>query len=230
MEIKQRLLSILNTAFNSQGSDAGHNEIVYYCPFCNHHKKKLQVNVVTQQWHCWVCDAKGKSIFTLAKKLKSSKAIFTELERIFKNSKKFSFDAKEKNKIIKLPDEFLTLRGKNSALSFNQAKSYLQKRNITEDDIIRYNIGYCTDGVYGGRVIIPSYDANGILNYFIARSFYNSKLKYKNPPVPKDTVIFELYINWNMPIVLCEGVFDAIAIKRNAIPLLGKTVQDTLLR
>ena len=117
----------------------------------------------------------------------------------------------------------------NSALSFNQAKSYLQKRNITEEDIIRYNIGYCTDGVYGGRVIIPSYDANGILNYFIARSFYNSKLKYKNPPVPKDTVIFELYINWNMPIVLCEGVFDATAIKRNAIPLLGKTVQDSLL-
>jgi len=229
MEIKQRLLSILNTAFDSLGSDGGQDEIVYFCPFCNHHKKKLQVNVVTQQWHCWVCDAKGKSIFTLAKKLKASKAVYTELEQIFKNSKKFTFSNEEKQQIIRLPEEFLTLKGKNEALSFNQAKSYLKKRNIEEHDIIRYNIGYCTDGVYGGRIIIPSYDSNGVLNYFIARSFYNSKLKYKNPPVPKNTVIFDLYINWNMPVILCEGVFDAIAIKRNAIPLLGKTIQDTLL-
>jgi len=229
MEIKQRLLSILNTAFDSLGSDGGQDEIVYFCPFCNHHKKKLQVNVVTQQWHCWVCDAKGKSIFTLAKKLKASKAIYTELEQIFKNSKKFTFSNEEKQQIIRLPEEFLTLKGKNEALSFNQAKSYLKKRNIEEHDIIRYNIGYCTDGVYGGRIIIPSYDSNGVLNYFIARSFYNSKLKYKNPPVPKNTVIFDLYINWNMPVILCEGVFDAIAIKRNAIPLLGKTIQDSLL-
>lgn len=229
MEIKQRLLSILNTAFDSLGSDGGQDEIVYFCPFCNHHKKKLQVNVVTQQWHCWVCDAKGKSIFTLAKKLKASKAVYTELEQIFKNSKKFTFSNEEKQQIIRLPEEFLTLKGKNEALSFNQAKSYLKKRNIEEHDIIRYNIGYCTDGVYGGRIIIPSYDSNGVLNYFIARSFYNSKLKYKNPPVPKNTVIFDLYINWNMPVILCEGVFDAIAIKRNAIPLLGKTIQDSLL-
>jgi hypothetical protein len=32
----------------------------------------------------------------------------------------------------------------------------------------------------------------------------------------------ESQVNWNEPIILCEGVFDAITIKRNAIPLLGK--------
>ena len=230
MEIKQRLLSILNSLIQSNGTDGGKNELLYYCPFCNHHKQKLQINVMTQQWHCWVCDAKGKSIFSLAKKLKASKSIFEELSQIFKNSKKYTFGNEEKSKIVVLPDEFLTLQGKNESLSFNHARMYLKKRNITEEDIIRYNIGYCTDGVYGGRIIVPSYDENGILNYFIARSFYNTYLKYKNPPAPKDTVIFELYINWKMPIVLCEGVFDAIAIKRNAIPLLGKTIQDRLLK
>ena len=46
----------------------------------------------------------------------------------------------------------------------------------------------------------------------------------------KDTVIFEIFINWKMPIVLCEGVFDAIAIKRNAIPLLGKFPSKTLVK
>lgn len=229
MEIKQRLLSILNSAFNSQGSDGGRDEIVYFCPFCDHHKKKLQVNVVTQQWHCWVCDAKGKSIFSLAKKLKASKAIFSELSQIFKNTNRYSANQKELHKIVQLPKEFISTSVITDSISRRQALHYLHNRKITNSDMIKYNIGYCVDGEYGGRIIVPSYDKYGNLNYFIARSFYNSKLKYKNPPAPKDTVIFELYINWNMPVVLCEGVFDAIAIKRNAIPLLGKTVQDSLL-
>ena len=45
----------------------------------------------------------------------------------------------------------------------------------------------------------------------------------------KDTVCFEMFINWNEPIVLCEGVFDAIAIRRNVIPLLGKFPSKTLV-
>jgi DNA primase len=47
-------------------------------------------------------------------------------------------------------------------------------------------------------------------------------MKYKNPPISKNIICFESQINWNEPIILCEGVFDAITIKRNAIPLLGK--------
>ena len=40
--------------------------------------------------------------------------------------------------------------------------------------------------------------------------------------------MFENQINWNEPITLVEGVFDAMAVKRNAIPLLGKFVPKTL--
>ena len=53
-------------------------------------------------------------------------------------------------------------------------------------------------------------------------------MKYKNSPTPKNVVGFELFINWNEPIVLCEGPFDAIAIKRNAIPLFGKNILSNL--
>ena len=59
--------------------------------------------------------------------------------------------------------------------------------------------------------------------------FPNSKLKYKNPPMSKDTVCFEMFINWNEPIILCECAFDAIAIRNNAIPLLGKFPSKTLV-
>ena len=40
--------------------------------------------------------------------------------------------------------------------------------------------------------------------------------------------MFENQINWDEPITLVEGVFDAMAVKRNAIPILGKFIPKTL--
>ena len=53
-------------------------------------------------------------------------------------------------------------------------------------------------------------------------------MKYRNSPTSKDIIGFDLFINWDEPIILCEGVFDAMAFKRNAIPLFGKTVMNKL--
>ena len=96
---------------------------------------------------------------------------------------------------------------------------------------MKYNIGYCEEGRYNSRIIIPSYDANGDLNYFIARSIDpHSTKKYDAPKCNKNELIgLEYFINWNVPVILCEGIFDAIAIKRNAIPLLGKTIPRALM-
>ena len=80
-------------------------------------------------------------------------------------------------------------------------------------------------------IIIPSYDKDGTLNYFTGRSFEQDPfIKYRNPECSRDIIPFELFINWDSPLVLCEGPFDAMAIKRNAIPLLGKNIQSNLLK
>ena len=80
-------------------------------------------------------------------------------------------------------------------------------------------------------IIVPSYNEFRKLNYFVARNFNpNSPVKYKNPPIGKNIVPFELFINWSSPLILCEGPFDAISIKRNAIPLLGKHIQANLMK
>jgi len=105
-----------------------------------------------------------------------------------------------------------------------------KSRGITPVEIIKYQIGYCEEGVYKNKVIIPSYDENGMLNYFVGRSFYEGGLKHKNPDVSKDVVGFEMMVNWDLPITLCEGVFDAMAIRMNAIPLFGKSPQSVLQR
>ena len=80
-------------------------------------------------------------------------------------------------------------------------------------------------------IIIPTYDKSGRLNYFTARTFdKNAYVKYRNPQVSRDIIPNEHMINWRVPIILCEGLFDAIAIKRNAIPLLGKNIQSNLMK
>lgn len=142
------------------------------------------------------------------------------------------YDSKEEYVAkLQLPKEFKQLYFKPKGVNpyYNLAIHYLTKRGITQADIVKYNIGYCEDGVYGGRVIVPSYDENGDLNYFIARSFYDDeKMKYKNPPISRDVIVFDGMVNWNEPITLVEGVFDSFSVKRNVIPLLGKFLLSKL--
>ena len=79
-------------------------------------------------------------------------------------------------------------------------------------------------------IIIPSYDDNGVLNYFSGRLFYDSNeyMKHRNPSWNKNIVGNELFINWNEPLIIVEGPLDAITVKRNAIPLYGKNISKRL--
>ena len=108
---------------------------------------------------------------------------------------------------------------------------YLKRRGISKCDIERYNIGYCSSGQYSGRVIVPSYDGENQLNYYVGRSYFEDENnKIKAPSTSKDIIGFELFINWNLPIIICEGAFDAISIRRNVIPLFGKTISNSLFK
>ena len=206
-------------------------ESAFHCPFCNHHKKKLQVNFDTQKWHCWVCNAGGHKIGILLRKINAPKQIISEVLKILGDYKGIKSEKNEKTEYnVSLPQCYKPLWKPSTDPLYTNAISYLKKRGIGSIDILRYSMGYCSSNGYSNRIIIPSYDADGKLNYFIARDMFpNSNFKYKNPPMSKDTVCFEMFVNWNEPIILVEGVFDAIAIRNNAIPLLGKFPSKTLV-
>ena len=228
---KQKVVNILDDVLGP-GTSMKNDEQAHYCPFCHHHKKKLQINLQTQQWHCWVCDAKGKRIQRLLKRLHVDSHKLKKIYEIYGDDYVVYSNNTEEEKVeLRLPSEFQSLLIEPKGINplFGKVKEYARKRGISEGDIKRYNIGYCDSGHYANRIIIPSYDNNNRLNYFIARSVFDEeKFKYKNPPVSKNVIMFENQINWNEPITLVEGVFDAMAVKRNAIPLLGKFVPKTL--
>ena len=227
---KLTVINILDTSLGV-GSSLKGNEQAHHCPFCNHHKKKLQINLDTQRWHCWVCNSKGRSIQSLLRKLNVDIRDLNKIKDIYGDDDYTLIDKEEYVAKLQLPSEFKQLHFKPTGFKpeYNQAINYLKERGITQADIVKYNIGYCSEGLYFGRIIVPSYDENGDLNYFIARSYYKDEpYKYKNPPVNRDVIVFENQINWNEPITLCEGVFDSFSIKRNCIPLLGKFLLSKL--
>ena len=228
---KQSVINILDDVLGP-GTSMKNDEQAHYCPFCHHHKKKLQINLQSQKWHCWVCDSKGKRIQSLLRRLHVDSRKLKKIFEIYGDDYVVYSNNTEDEKVeLRLPKEFRSLLEEPKGINplFRKVKEYARKRNISEGDIKRYNIGYCDSGHYANRIIIPSYDRDNRLNYFIARSVFDEeKFKYKNPPVSKNVIMFENQINWNEPITLVEGVFDAMAVKRNAIPLLGKFVPKTL--
>jgi len=231
--INQLLVTLVNSVLGT-GKQTARGNMAYTCPHCNHHKPKLEINFTENKegvnpWHCWVCNKKGKSILQLLRKAGASQDKIAEAKTYVKD---VNYVTKEKVvNALKLPEEYIPLFPDDKTITWKQAYYYLKSRGITNDDILKYNIGYCDYGLYANMIIIPTYDADGRLNYFTARSFdKNAYIKYRNPQASRDIIPNEHFINWRLPIIICEGLFDAISIKRNAIPLLGKNIQSNLMK
>jgi len=178
-----------------------------------------------------VCDTSGRNIFYLVKRFGNynhRKAWSNFFERVDISEFDNLFEAEgvfEQEQRISLPSEYICLANKNLPTSSRESLKYLKKRGVTSYDILRWKIGYCETGEYKNRIIIPSFNLDGYCNYFIARTYRQDWLKYKNPPVSKDIVFNELSIDWEKPVTLVEGAFDAVNAD-NSIPLLGSTLNS----
>jgi DNA primase len=225
---KFRLLSLIESVLGKSKSGSKDNR-AFFCPFCNHHKQKLEIDTTSQHWHCWVCNAKGRKLVHLFAKLHVERSKIQQLLSILDETDYSLRRTENQVKTINLPVDYEPLWKINKTPEFRNAAAYLKSRNISIFDILKYRIGYCPRGEYSGKIILPSYDCNGELNYFVGRSYYeHDTYKHKNPQISKDIIGFDLMINWKLPIILVEGAFDAITIKRNAIPLFGKVISQAL--
>jgi len=228
------------------GENKYHNEhtgqISFSCPVCSYEIKELdhldgkgnlEVNYLQGVYKCWSCaethDTHG-SLHKLVKKygthrqLKKFELLMPETE--------FEIEKKVYKK-VRLPKEYISFKNASAGIKlihhYKRAYNYLKERHVTDEMIEQFNIGFCYEGKYANRIIIPSYDAEGQLNYFVARSYETRPYrKYDNPEAEKQTIIFnEHLIDWNEPIYIVEGPFDSIFLP-NAIPMLGKKMSDLL--
>lgn len=226
----ERKLKILKDIFG-YCYKSGH-EWLFYCPVCKHHKPKMSVNLDKNVFKCWVCAYSGSSVFRIVRRFGNflQRQEWEELDGVVDLSvslydQMFGDVEEDDEQIISLPEEFRSLCNKKVPISSAPARNYLKSRGVTKEDILRWKIGYCATGPYAERVVIPSFNKDGRVNYFIART-YGKGYKYKNPEgASKDIIFNHLYVDWKNPVHLVEGAFDAIQ-AGNAIPLLQCSLRE----
>lgn len=207
------------------------------CPICaptDPSKRKLAIKVDDDLNHCWTCGWRAYTLAPLIKKFGTQEQLHRYRDEFMpeaaRRRRDRSEDEGQQKKKLELPEGFrlLTLAASNDP-DAKAAWNYLERRGVTWRDAWYFKLGIANDFKWKRRVIIPSFDEDGVLNYYVGRSFDASdrRSKYENPDEDKTAIIFnEININWSKRVVLCEGPFDLMKCGDNAIPMLGSDLNE----
>jgi len=243
LNIKSIVVSMLKKVLKEPKKDIENlDEYEFNCPSpqCKHDKDKFNLNFSPKIniFRCWKCNYKG-FVYRIFEDYGTETDVVRIRELIppvkgknYKNkeTKKQHFD---ENLTCELPEGYRPLTRKWNSKYYYKAMEYLQKRRVDGDMIKKFQIGYTEDGPRKFRIIIPSFNKNGEINYYEARSYLPwVKPAYHKPDaeeVPKSSIIFNaLNINFDLPVYMVEGPFDMLPLY-NVVALLGKEMPDILL-
>lgn len=227
------LKDILRKAFGYVRDKKSSDQVQVNCPHCaklyNNYepdnKFNLEINLSKKVYKCWKCEISGP----IPKLLKyyAKKNIYDLYNDNFDNIdylENYKNDDDEVYREVILPKEFIPFSRVETAIPMhNRAYNYIKnERNISDKLIKELNIGFCDEGYYQNRILIPSYDINGKLNYYITRTFVEDKITYLKPKITQDFIFNEHRIDWNSTIYVVEGGFDYLTLPFNTLCLLGK--------
>lgn len=233
--MKSYLPVLLEEIFGDTRKHSEHKgQISFDCPECDNgkHKGNLEVNYDIGVYKCWSCRDTNQmygSLYSLIKIYGTDNNL--ETYKLLKpNSDYFSSKKKIDTRELELPKELFPLHNDNSEPAI-RIKQYLYDRGLNDYLINKYKLQYSTTKGYKGRVIIPTFDIDNNIEYYVGRSIYDFLTpKYRNADLDKELVImFEQMIDWESDIYIVEGVFDAMVLP-NAIPILGKYITSKLLK
>jgi hypothetical protein len=241
----QEFHSIIQNVFGDVNGLQVSEQVQVNCPHCQEReglaypdgKFNLEINTAKRMFRCWKCDepkfsgSLGRLIRTFGTSIdydlyKSYAGIYSDYS--------FEEDDEKEYVPVKLPEEMILFSQMEASNSehFEAYNYMINVRMIPRDIILKYRLGFCTTGKYEKRIIVPSYDKNGEVNYFVARNYDigdKKKKPYDNPRSDKDKIIFnEGYVNWDSTVYLVEGAFEMFSFPVNIIPMLGKTISSTL--
>ena len=236
---KDIVLSILKRIFGNPKSDYT-NQVQYEfnCPskICKNDRNKFNLNFNYNKvaFHCFKCGYHGaihSVVFDYGKEedVKRINLLYPKSEhKIFKKS---VLENIESTSTCELPADYRPLTDIYDSKYYRMAIKYLEKRKVSKETIKKYELGYTESGDRKFRIIVPSRNSKGEINYYDARSFLsNSKHPYLKPPQPdKLSIIFNEYnINFDLPVYVVEGVFDLFPLP-NCVALLGKDLSPFLI-
>jgi hypothetical protein len=229
-------LTFIESVFDRGTLAANGKNFSVRCPICapsDRSKRKLAIRVEDDLNHCWTCGWRAHNLSPLIRKFGTQEQLARYRDEFLPESARGRTHSETEQKLeakIELPKDFrlLTL----AALNDPDAKAawlYLKKRNVSHRDAWFYKLGISNDYRWKRRIIMPSFDSMGNLNYFVGRNFdeFDRRPKYDNPDIDKLPVIFnEMNVDWSGRLVLCEGPFDLMKCGENAVPLLGSDLNE----
>lgn len=226
------LKTLLGEPLNKRTPIDRKGNITFHCPNCKHRKNKLTVNVVSEVYNCWVCEFRGVGIRNMLKRLRIDLGTFggvfrkvdyeNKIDRFLRESLTTEKDKNDIKYTLEIPKTYSKLFTNYEKTLFQPAMAYLESRGLTLKDTVKYTIYYSP---IERRVLFPSYDLEGNLNYYISRAIYETEFRYNNADVPKENVIFNEYlVDWGEDLYIVEGIFDAIISRKNATIALGCSI------
>jgi DNA primase len=131
----------------------------------------------------------------------------------------------------------------NKPLAFELTKldtehPYLKERGLTADTILRFGIGFCTNGLMSGRVVIPIHNVEGKIVAYAGRwpgDPPDATPKYKLPAgFRKSVELFNLHRaieqSDDQPLIIVEGFFDCMKLAQigyhRTVALMGSTLSS----
>ncbi len=241
----QEFHSIIQNIFEDVKGLNTSEQLQVCCPRCQEReglpypdgKFNLEINTKRKLYRCWKCeDPKFSGSLGKLIRLYGSHIDYEIYKSYVGSIQDYVFE-EDVNIQVRLPDEMIYFsQMESNNLEHFEAYNYLvNERKISRDIILKYRLGFCTTGKYKKRIIIPSFDMDGGVNYFVGRNYGSKSVNgvkispYLNPKADKDKIIFnEGLINWDSTIYLVEGTFDMLSFPVNSVPMLGKTISSTL--
>ena len=209
------------------------------CPICapkDRSKKKLAILVEDDRCHCWVCGYKSRTLAPLIRKHGSLAQLVEYRDRFMPvgtdvwNPRCAILTGEFAGPPpLTLPKDFrLLVTSTSRDPDVAAMRRYLLQRRVSQDDMWYYKLGYSSEAQWHRRVIMPSFDRDGELNHFVARTIDRGRRpKYDSPEGDRRQVIFnEINVDWSRQLVVCEGSFDLMKCGDNAVPLLGSDLNE----
>lgn len=220
--VRSRFDKVLNTSDDAR--------VRVQCPFCNDRSYHLYILISEGLPYCHKCNYSPRSPIKFISDLEHipegqvvkwvdenatllGNPVQDILEAVF-SEESFSQDSPPPEAMV-LGMEFAPVL-ESTGISIvdkqlQEAYAYLQGRSLSQAQVESFDIRYCYEGSFSGRIVIPCYFRGEVVT-FVARDLSGfDKRKYLNPKGTKQSDFLFNYdkvdSDW---VVVTEGVFDAI--------------------
>lgn len=228
-------IKFIESVFGSGRLSARGENIAVSCPECkgiDKGKKKLSIRLDDDLNHCWVCGWSACNLLALLMKHANREDVETYRRTFLPHANR----KKDEGAIDAIP---LIPRGFKSLYCHFDSNDpdvkavirYVMARGLTKKDAAYFLLGVSDDYEYRRRVIMPSYDFEGRLNFVTTRAINDVvRPRYVNSKNSKSDVVFnELKIDWAQELVIVEGPFDLMKCPENSTCLLGSELNESHL-